>query len=43
MIGSGFMEQTVISCNDYGNKYKEQIDNQFAWIAKNGDAENDEE
>jgi hypothetical protein len=33
------MEQTVISCNDYSNRFKEKINNQFAWIAKNGEAE----
>ena len=38
-VGPGFMEQTVISCNDYNNRFKEQIDKQFAWIAKNGEAE----
>lgn len=38
-VGSGFMEQTVISCNDYGNTFKEKIDKQYAWIAKNGEAE----
>ena len=38
-IGSGFMEQTVIHCNDYNNKYKEQIDKQFAWVVKNGEAD----
>jgi len=38
-IGSGFMEQTVISCNDYNNRFKEKIDKQYAWICKNGEAE----
>jgi len=38
-VGPGFMEQTVISCNDYSNRFKEKINNQFAWIAKNGEAE----
>ena len=38
-VGPGFMEQTVISCNDYGNRFKEQINKQFAWIAKNGEAD----
>ena len=38
-VGSGFMEQTVINCSDYSNRFKEQIDKQFAWVAKNGDAE----
>ena len=38
-IGPGFMEQTVISSNDYNNKFKEKIDKQFAWVSKNGDAE----
>lgn len=38
-VGSGFMEQTVISCNDYSNRFKEQINKQFAWVAKNGEAE----
>ena len=38
-VGSGFMEQTVISCNDYNNRFKEQIDKQFAWVAKNGEAD----
>ena len=33
------MEQTVISCNDYNNSFKEQIDKQYAWVAKNGEAE----
>ena len=33
------MEQTVISSNDYNNKFKEKIDKQFAWVSKNGDAE----
>ncbi len=38
-VGNGFMEQTVINCNDYGNKFKEQIDKQYAWVAKNGEAD----
>ena len=38
-IGNGFMEQTVINCNDYNNRFKEKIDKQYAWIAKNGEAE----
>ena len=38
-VGSGFMEQTVISCNDYNNRFKEQIDKQFAWVSKNGSAD----
>ena len=38
-IGQGFMEQTVISANDYNNKFKEKIDKQFAWVSKNGEAE----
>lgn len=38
-VGPGFMEQTVISSNDYNNKFKEKIDKQFAWVSKNGDAE----
>ena len=33
------MEQSVFSCNDYSNKYKENVNNQFAWVAKNGDAD----
>ena len=33
------MEQTVISCNDYSNRFKEKIDNNFAWVALHGDAE----
>jgi len=38
-VGPGFMEQTVISCNDYNNRFKEQIDKQFVWVAKNGEAD----
>ena len=38
-VGDGFMEQTVISSNDYTNKHKEKIDKQFAWVTKNGEAE----
>ena len=38
-IGPGFMEQTVINSNDYSNRFKEKINNQFAWISKNGEAE----
>ncbi len=38
-VGPGFMEQTIISCNDYNNRFKERINKQFAWIAKNGEAE----
>lgn len=38
-VGPGFMEQTVINCNDYSNKFKEKIDNNFAWVALHGEAE----
>ena len=38
-VGPGFMEQTVINLNDFENKYKEKISNQFAWVSKNGEAE----
>ena len=38
-IGSGFMEQTVISPSEYSNKHKIDINNQFAWVTKNGEAE----
>ena len=38
-VGNGFIEQTVISCNDYNNRFKEVIDKQYAWVAKNGEAE----
>ena len=37
-VGSGFMEQTVISSGEYSNLQKEKISNQFAWVAKNGEA-----
>ena len=38
-VGPGFMEQTVINCNDYNNNHKEKINKQYAWIAKNGEAD----
>ena len=38
-IGPGFMEQNIINCSEYSNKYKEKVSNQFAWVAKNGEAE----
>ena len=38
-VGNGFMEQAVINSNDYTNKFKEKIDRQYAWVAKNGEAE----
>jgi hypothetical protein len=30
------MEQTVITLDEYSNKYKEKINKQFAWIVNNG-------
>ena len=38
-VGSGFMEQNVISPSDYSNKHKEKLNNQFAWVVKNGEPE----
>ena len=38
-VGSGFMEQAVISANEYANKHKVNISNQFAWVSKNGNSE----
>jgi hypothetical protein len=35
-VGKGFMEQTVITLDEYSNKYKEKINKQFAWIVNNG-------
>ena len=38
-VGPGFLEQNVINCNDYANKFKENIDKNYAWVARHGDAE----
>ena len=38
-VGNGFMEQNVISPGDYSNQHKSRLNNQFAWVTKNGEPE----
>ncbi len=38
-VGSGAMEQSVIKLSDINKKYKEKLNNDFAWVFKNGEGE----
>ena len=38
-VGPGFTEQSVFKCDTYGAQYKVKINEQFAWVSKNSEAD----
>ena len=38
-VGSGFVEQTVIKSSGYDNRFKQSINNQYAWVSQNSNVQ----
>ena len=38
-LGNGVFEQSIIKMNDFDNRYRTQISDDYAWVFKNGNSD----